>query len=283
MPDFSVVIISYNGKEFLRRCLIAVQKSILKPKKVIVVDDFSNDGTEAMVQKEFGFVDLIRNEKNLGPTASRNRGAKLAEGKYNIFIDNDVLIKLDTFSKIIDFMESRPDAGIVGAKLIPEGEEKMWWNMGYDPNNFREALGYLSGFLLKIFPKSQWLKNFSMKFILNYWDYDRILAVDWVVEGCFAVRKDVFDKVNGFDERFFMYYEGPDLCRRVRQEGHKIYFEPEAKADLLDGHTRGQFKRKIFLHKSKYIFYKKHYFYKKSNPILFWLGRIISGILYLLA
>lgn len=180
-------------------------------------------------------------------------------------------------------MENNSEVGVVGAKLIPEGKEKMWWNMGYDPNNFREAIGYFIGFLLKIFLKSKRLKNFSIKFILNYWDYDKTLAVDWVVEGCFAVRKDIFDKINGFDERFFMYYEGPDLCRRIRQEGFKVYFYPKAKAGLLDGHTHGKIKRRYFLQKSKYLFYKKHYFYKKSNPIFFWLGRIISGILYLIA
>lgn len=283
MADFSIVIISHNGKEFLRKCLNAVQKNVLKPKKIIVVDDFSSDGTEAMVKNEFKNIDFVRNEKNLGPTESRNRGAKFAEGKYIIFCDNDVLVKRDTFWKMVDFMINHPEAGIIGAKLIPEGVEKMWWNMGYDPNNFREAVGYFIGFMLKIFPKSRWLKDFSMKFILNYWDYDRILKVDWVVESCFAVRKDVFDNICGFDEDFFMYYEGPDLCRRVRQAGFKVYFYPEANVNLLEGHTHSKIKRSFYLNKSKYLFYKKHYFYKKSNPILFWLGRIISGLCYLIA
>lgn len=86
MTDFSIVIISYNGKEFLRKCLNAVQKSVLKPKKIIVVDDFSDDGTEGMIKRDFNFVEFVRNEKNLGPTASRNRGAKLADREYIIFL-----------------------------------------------------------------------------------------------------------------------------------------------------------------------------------------------------
>lgn len=283
MADFSVVIISYNGREFLRKCLKNIGKSVVRPRKIIVVDDFSNDGTEEMVKKEFNFAEFIRNERNLGPTASRNRGANLADGKYLIFLDNDVLIRPETLKKMIDFMENQAEVGIVGAKIIPEGEEKMWWNMGYDPNNFREAIGYFLGFLLKIFPQSQWLKNFSMRFILNYWDYDKTLAVSWVIEGCFVIKKEVFDKIGEFDERFFMYYEGPDLCRRFRQEGYKVYFYPEAKADLLEGHTHSELKRSLFLTKSKYLFYQKHYFYKKSNPILFLIGKVLSSILYLLA
>lgn len=282
MADFSVIIISYNGREFLRKCLKNIRKSVVRPRKIIVVDDFSDDGTDEMVKKKFNFAEFIRNERNLGPTASRNRGANLAEGKYLIFLDNDVLIRPETLKKMVDFMENQAEAGIVGAKIIPEGEEKMWWNMGYDPNNFREAIGYFLGFLLKIFPQSQWLKSFSMKFILNYWDYNKTLTVGWVIESCFAIKKEVFDKIGGFDERFFMYYESPDLCRRVRQEGFKIYFYPEAEVISLDGHTHNQLKRSFLLIKTKYLFYQKHYFYKKSNPVLFWLGKIISGVFYLI-
>ena len=283
MSDFSVVIISYNGREFLRKCLKNIQKNLLGPRKIIVVDDFSNDKTEEMIKKEFSSIFFIRNEKNLGPVASRNRGAKLAEGKYIIFIDNDVLIRPDTLKQMINFMENQSDAGVVSAKIIPMGKEKIWWNMGYDPNNFREAIGYFLGFLLKILPHSQWLKKFSMKFILNYWDYNKILEVDWTIETCFAIQKKIFDKIGGFDEHFFMYYEGPDLCRRVRQSGYKVYFSPEVQIDLLEGHTHAKSKRTSFFKNSEYLYYKKHYFYKKSNPILFLIGKVINGLLYLIA
>lgn len=276
MPDFSVVIISYNGREFLKKCLESIKKSVLAPRQIIVVDDFSSDGTEEMVKKEFNFIEFIRNGRNLGPTVSRNRGAKLSKGKYVVFIDNDILVKPETFSKMVEFMESHTDAGIAGAKIIP----KMWWNMGYDPNNFREVVGYFIGFLLKIFPRFQQLKVFSMKFILNYWDYDKTLPVGWVIESCFIIKREIFERINGFDERFFMYYEGPDLCRRVRNEGLKVYFYPEAIVDAFENHTHNEIKRSFFLTKAKYLFYKKHYFYKRSNPILFFMGKFISGIFY---
>ncbi len=282
MPKFSLIIISYNGKEFLRRCLNAVLKSERLPSQIIIVDDFSDDGTDEMIQKEFRSVDFIRNEKNLGPTATRNRGAKIARENYLVFMDNDVLVRPDSLSDLVKFLEKNPEVGIVGGKVIPEGKEKTWWNMGYDPNNLRESFGYICGFLLERFPKSKWLKDLSMHFVLNYWDYDKILEVDWVVETCFAIKRDVFEKVGGFDEQFFMFYEGPDLCKRIRKAGYKAYFNPEVTTDLLEGHTH-QNKRNEFFLKSKYLFYKKHYFYLRSNPILFWVGRIISGILYKIA
>lgn len=283
MTDFSVVIISYNGKEFLRKCLNAVQKSALKPKKIIVVDDFSDDGTKEMIQNKFAFVEFVRNKENLGPTASRNRGAKLANGEYIIFLDNDILLRPDALQKLISLMDSNPKTAIIGAKIIPVGHSKMWWNAGWDMNHFRQSTGYFIGFLLKIFPDSRFLKNLSMKFILNYWDYDKTLKVDWVVEGCFIIRKSVFDKLNGFDEKFFIGHEGADLCLRARNIGYSVYFYPEAQADDLGCHTHTQIKRRLWLFKGEYYFYKKHYFYKKSNPILFWLGRIIGGIFYLIS
>jgi GT2 family glycosyltransferase len=179
-------------------------------------------------------------------------------------------------------MENNQKIAIVGAKIIPAGHNKMWWNAGWDSNHFRQSAGYFIGFLLKIFPQSQFLKNFSMKFILNYWDYDKTLKVDWVVEGCFCMRKSVFDKIGGFDEKFFMGHENPDLCLRARNVGCDVYFYPEAEAEDLVSHTHNPIKRRWWLNKGNYYFYKKHYFYKKSNPVLFGLGRIISGISYLL-
>lgn len=282
MNSFSIVIPSYNGKEYLKKCLLALKSSTLKPDKIIIVDDCSVDGTSEMITKEFSEVVVARNPQNSGPTISRNRGAELTEGGYIIFIDNDVLVRKETCNTLIEFLKTYPQAGLVGAKIIPEGKEKIWWNMGYDFNHFRTAAGYFIGFLLKIFPKSAGLKNTSTKFILNYWDYDKTLEVDWVIEMCFAVRKDVFNKIGGFDENFFIFHEGPDLCKRIRNSGYKVYFYPEAIVDALERHTHSLLKRKKWFLKSEYYYYKKHYFYKKSNPLIFWLGRFVSSLFYLI-
>lgn len=85
MPTCSVVIISYNGKEFLKKCLSVVYKSSVKPPQVVVVDDFSSDGTGQMIKVEFPDVEYIRNEENLGPTVSRNKGAQIVKGDYILF------------------------------------------------------------------------------------------------------------------------------------------------------------------------------------------------------
>lgn len=148
--------------------------------------------------------------------------------------------------------------------------------MGYDPNDFREAIGYFIGFLMKIFRHSKWLKKISMKFILNYWDYNKPLMVDWVIETCFLIGKDVFDKLNGFDENFFMFFEGPDICKRVREIGFKVFFNPGAKANVLHKHVHSKSARRRFWWQSKKYFYKKHYSFFRR--IILPIGTVINFI-----
>src|SRR3989344_5165930 len=187
MPIFSVVVINYNGKQFLKRCLEKVAISDLKPAKVIVVDDASIDNTDEMVRSEFPGVLFLRHTENRGPTAARNTGAREARGKYIIFLDNDVLVKESTFGELVRFMESHSNAGMCGPKLDPEGGGKIKWNMGHDQNLFRALIGSMFEQIGRIFPSSPMIKRASMPFTLNVWDHDHLLPVDWVMEPCMIV------------------------------------------------------------------------------------------------
>lgn len=261
IPSFSIIIISYNGKDFLRKCLEVLKQSSVQPEKIIVVDDHSSDGTGEMVRKEFSQVEYIFNEKNLGPVAARNRGAKLATGEYIVFIDNDILVRRDSIERLLSFLSKTKDAGLVAGKLIIEEGKTMWWNMGHRPNILRQALGKIIGFfIINFFPDSKRLKKFSMLFSLNYWDYDKTMPVDWVIEGFNAVRRDIFEKTNGFDEDYFMFFEGPDLSARLRKAGYETYFVHDSVADNLGGHTHTPKKRQKWFYKSMARYYKKHYF-----------------------
>jgi len=226
--SFSVVIPSYNGKEFLRKTLLALRQSNIQPIRYIVVDDFSSDGTSEIVRTEFPEVMLIRNDKNLGPTASRNRGAKMAEGEYLIFMDNDILVRRDSISNLLSFLSNTKDAGMAGGMLINEQGKNISYNMG-------GPLG--SGFLN---------------------DYSRSIPVGWIIESFTAARKSLFNKLGGFDEDYFMFGEGPDLSERMRKLGFKTYFVHDAVADMMEGHTHPQWKRRIWLFLSFWRFFLKH-------------------------
>lgn len=249
---FSVIIPTYNGEKFLRKTLVALRGSTVKPLKTIVVDDFSSDGTLEMLQKEFPEVTAIRNNKNLGPTVSRNRGAKLTGGKYILFLDNDVLVKPTAIQSLLKFLGNYPDSGMAGGKLITTQGKPMWWNFGFRKV---KVLGEPIGFLLSLIG----LRHLSLRFSLNYWDYDRALEVGWIAEGFFAIPRELFEKVGRFDEGFFMAFEGADLSERLRQVGYKTYFCSEAEAEILESHTHDASRRgKWFLH-GRNLYYKKHF------------------------
>ncbi len=269
--SYSVVIISYNGKDFLRTTLQNILASKPTPLEIIVVDDASTDGTGAMVRKDFPEVRLVTNEKNSGTSVSRNNGAKKATGEYLIFLDNDISVQPNTFGALVEFLQNHSDAGIVTARLFSEDGSQRHWNVGYHPNHFREFIGGCLVMIKKIIGNHKWLTRIITRVNLNYWDHEAVRTVDWVIEECFAIRRNLFERIHGFDEEFFMYFEGPDLCKRVEQQGCAVYFTPSAVATVHEGHAHSSLRRAKLFTASKYRFYKKHYFYLRSNPILFWL------------
>lgn len=262
VPSFSVVVISYDGRDFLRKSLKGLEQSAWRPNKIIVIDDHSSDDSGAMVQKEFPYMEYIYNENNIGPTASRNRGAKLALGEYVVFLDNDIIVRPDSLKRLISFLDATKDAGMVGGKLLNKRGEKIFWNMGYRPNFIRAAIGKILYFFLQPFlARSTRARDFLMNFSLNYWDYDRSIPVGWVIESFIAVRLELFIQVHGFDEQFFMFHEGPDLSDRLREIGYQTYFVHNALVTMLEGHVHSLAKRKKMFRTSTWRYYKKHYFH----------------------
>lgn len=263
-PSFSVVIISYNGKDVLKKSLVALDKSIARPQEIIVVDDASSDGTEEMIRKEFPLIRYVQNDHNSGTCVSRNHGAHEASSEYLVFLDNDILVRPDAIGALLMFLEMHSDVGLAGGKLITSVGMKMRWNMGYPPSfvSIRRIFGAVLGFFIEnVAPSSQWLKDFSMRFTLNYWDYDHSIEVGWVAEGFNAIKRELFERVGGFDERIFMSHEGPELSDRLRAIGYKTYFVHNAVVDILESHSHSYWKRMKF-------FYSALWYYRRKR----WLG-----------
>ncbi|MEK7178206.1 MAG: glycosyltransferase, partial [Patescibacteria group bacterium] len=197
-----------------------------------------------------------------GPTASRNRGAKLALGEYTVFLDNDITVLPDSLERLVSFLDATKDAGMVGGKLLNERGEKIFWNMGLRINFVRQAIGKILYFFLQPFlVRSKRARDFLMNFSLNYWDYGRSIPVGWVIESFIAVRLELLRQVGGFDEQFFMFHEGPDLSERLRKIGYKTYFVHNAMVTMLEGHAHSPAKRKKMFRTSTWRYYRKHYFH----------------------
>jgi len=281
LPFASIVVINYNGKEYLQKCLDALRKTTLpQHTEIVVVDDASTDGSAKMVQQKFPFAKLVAHKTNKGPAVARNTGAREMErNDVLIFCDSDAVVEMSTIKKLLALLEEQKDVALVGARIIPEGEEKMWWNFGYFPSFPREIVGFALGWFIKRGIFAPLFRNIAQYFVLNYTDYEKSREVDWVVEKCFAVRKDVFEKVDGFDEHFFMFMEGPDLCKRIKDLGWEIWYEANARVVALPHATHPQ-KREQFFNESEEYYHKKHSFLMRVSPPLWRLLRKLKNVSY---
>jgi GT2 family glycosyltransferase len=256
MPDLSICIVTLNARDFLRNCLDSI--TIHPPAvsyEIIIVDNGSTDGTQAMLQQEYPAVRLIQNEKNEGFARPSNQAMRAASGRYLLLLNPDTLALENTFDRLITFLEEHPRAGIVGPKVLnrdgtlqkacKRGVSRPW-----------ATFSYFTG-LSRIFPKSKLFGGY----LLNYLDENQTHVVDGVSGSCMLIRREVTDQVGFFDERFFAYQEDADLCFQAQRAGWLIYYYPEARLIHFGGQggSRSQPFRSIYeWHRSYYLYYRKN-------------------------
>ena len=220
----SVVIVAWNAKDYVSECLHSLQhQTICIPLEVIVVDNHSADGTAEMVSQEFPEVILIRNAHNLGFAGGNNEGIRRSTGNHIFLINSDVNVPPDCLNALYVYIEQHPEIGILGPRMVaPDGKTArscmrfptLW-------NSFCRALG-----LDSVFRRSKLFGGFLMR----DFNHDHIASVD-VLNGWFwMVRRTALDQVGLLDERFFMYGEDIDWCRRFHDAGWKVVLYPGAEA-----------------------------------------------------
>src|SRR5581483_5113544 len=201
----SIIILSFNTAKLTINCVKSVltyYKDYLgKEVEVVVVDNASLDNTLDLLRKIKG-IKIIKNNENFGFSKGNNIGAKNSTGKYILFLNSDAQVLDDSFIKMSNFLDENPKIGILGGKLVNSNNkvQKSGGNF-YNLFNLFASLfgGERMGFVRK-FPK-------------------KVEPVDWVSGACLLIRKDLFNKLKGFDEKFFMYVEDMDLCFRAKKAG----------------------------------------------------------------
>lgn len=267
--QLSIIIVNYNVEYFLEQCLHAVRAAIPLfgdgGAEVFVVDNNSVDGSVEMVRKKFPEVKLIANKENLGFSKANNQAIRQAKGKYILLLNPDTVVEADTFTKAVGFMESHPDAGGLGIKML-DGKGNFL------PESKRglptpEVAFYKIFGLSALFPKS---KKFG-KYHLGFLDKDQTHEVE-ILSGAFMLlRKETLDKVGLLDEDFFMYGEDIDLSYRIIKGGWKNYYFPEARII----HYKGESTRKssvnfVFVfYKAMVIFARKHFSQQNAKTFSF--------------
>lgn len=269
MVDLSIVIVSYNTKEFLKECLSSIQETAKDfTYEMIVVDNASNDNSSEMVSKEFKDVLLIPSKENLGFSKANNLGVKKTSGRYVLFLNADTLVYEKTLKYMVDFMDKNKDAGAVTCKLsLPSGEIDDAAHRGF-PTPWN-SFSHFSG-ISKIFPKTKIFGGYN----LGYLNLSKAHEIDALAGAFMFVRKEAGEEVNWWDEDYFFYGEDLDFCYLLKEKGWKIYYVPEVSIlhykgvsggikkhskhlTTADEETRIKSQKERF--RAMRLFYKKHY------------------------
>ncbi|MBR4842145.1 MAG: glycosyltransferase family 2 protein [Bacteroidaceae bacterium] len=270
MPTVSVIIVSYNVRHYVEQCLNSVMRSV-PDAQLIVVDNCSKDGSVDYLKQRFPDARIIANHENAGFGRANNMALSMVQGRYVLFLNPDTVVAEKTIPRCIEYMDSHPQTGAVGVKM-------MYADGCFAPESRRSlptpsvAFWHMTG-IGRIFPKSR----VFAKYHLSYEDPDKECPIDIVSGAYMFVRKNALDVTGGFDESFFMYGEDIDLSYRIKIAGYQNIYLP---VPII--HYKGESTVKTSYNYAKVfydamlIFFNKHF--RRSARIIAPLVRLVVGI-----
>lgn len=218
-----------------------------------MVDNASDDGSAELITEKFPSVIIIKNKVNVGFGKAVNQGLAIAKGKYILFSNPDCVVSEDTFDKMISFFERNPECGLAGCKILnSDGTLQLACRRSFPGpwTSFTKVTG-----LSNLFPESKIFARYN----LTYLDENQTYEVDAVSGSFMMIRKEVYEKIGGFDEQFFMYGEDLDLCYRVQQAGYKVFYIHDTQVI----HYKGESTKRSNLDETKLFYNAMHLFVKK--------------------
>jgi GT2 family glycosyltransferase len=251
-PIIKVIIVNWNAGSQLNFCLSSFSNFLRKDVfEAIVIDNGSTDGSSAS-SLNFANVELLYAGQNLGFGKACNLGARDAQAKYLLFLNPDAAVVPSTLEKVLTYMQepAHSDVGICGVQLLDESG-----HVSRSCARFPTPRGFVANAfgLDKVFP--------GIGHFMAEWAHDNTRDVDHVIGAFYMVRREVFDSLNGFDERFFVYLEDLDFSYRARQAGWRSVFLADAQAFHAGGGTSNQVKaRRLFYSlRSRLLYAFKHF------------------------
>jgi len=257
----TLAVPNYNGLENIKALLPNVMNEGFH--EIFVLDDKSTDDSNSFLKSLSG-IKFIQGAKNLGPAGNRNRILGKVSGDLILFIDADMEIVSSNIVQQLNALFTDQSKVLIGGSIITMKNEPMWWNYGYEMNPIRDSKADIIHDLAFKFWENQevleYLKDSYKELTRNLeitFDKPNEVEVDWVSEANFCVRKSVFEEVGGFDSKM-RYHADQDLCKRIRSEGHSIYYNRAIITRHKEIDTLGE-RRKRIIHENSYYFYKKHW------------------------
>ncbi len=253
--NLSIIIVNYNTSYFIKRTINSIICSNINCSyEIIVVDNNSHDDSCDQIKTNYRNVKLIANDTNDGFAKAVNQGVSHSKGNNILLLNPDTILKIDTVDKLIESMQKNDKVGIVGAKIInAEGDFQLSSRRKYP--DILTSIFQITG-LSYLFPKSRFFGRYNYTYISDNLSHE----VDSVSGACMIFTRKLFDRLNGFDEDYFLFFEETDFCLRAQSCGYKIIYNAEA----ITIHYRGEsmktapFNVKDVFFRSMLTFYKKN-------------------------
>ena len=265
VSDVSIILVCWNNKSYLEPCLKSLYEADLQFRfEIIIVDNGSTDGSQAMLEEKFPGVRIIQNDSNVGLSKASNQGIEVSDSKYILLLNNDTIVNGPSLNSMVAFLDSHPDAGASGGRLLnPDG-------------SFQAGYAVFSTLWEEILIATR-LGEFNKKGYPSHFDTNQITAVGWLSSACLLLRSTALDQVGLLDEEYFIYGDEADLQYRLNQSGWKVYYLPEATTIHYGGRSMDRWRRRKMVYRGKMLFYKKNYGFLRSLSLRFVLG-LISGL-----
>lgn len=230
-PLVSFVTVTYKMEHFIRHLLQAIQDADLSfSYEFFVVDNGSQDGVANMVRERFPWVKMIALPNNIGLGPANNIAIQQATGKYIMHLNPDLVIFPGELDKWVQWMEKHPDVGVSGPRVFnPDHTDQTTcfrFPTLFTPVFRRTFLGRLPGIRQKM-----------ERYVMKGMDRTKEQDVDWVLGAAMCIQRDLLNKIGNFDERFFLYFEDADVCRRVWLAGKRVTYTPVASLIHYYGRT----------------------------------------------
>ncbi|GEN70551.1 glycosyltransferase family 2 protein [Chryseobacterium lathyri] len=253
----SIIIVNYNVTRLLRNCLLSVQKYTEgEDYEVIVIDNASTDTSWGDLIPEFPKIHFISSEHNEGFAVANNKAIKTAAGEYVLLLNPDTELEGYYMKDILDFADSKPDFGCLGVRMHDaEGN--------FLPESKRSVPDMFNSFE-KLF--TNFKRSNSKSYYRSDIDETAVAEADVVTGAFLLIRKEVYEKIGGLDETYFMYGEDIDLCYTLLRNGYKNYYY--GKASLLHHKGESTIKDEVYLDRfygAMQIFIDKYY--RESKPM----------------
>jgi hypothetical protein len=261
----SIIIVNWNAGSLLQDCVRSIEyarQAGFKIGQVVIVDNGSTDGSLDELASTVLPLKIIRNTENMGFAAACNQGAQGSRADYLLFLNPDTRLFADSISVPLTFMEAAQNRsiGICGIQLIDEHEE-----VSRSCARFPTPRMFFS----KIFGLDRLFAGFFKSHFMEEWGHDENREVDHVIGAFFLVRRRLFEQINGFDERFFVYLEDLDLSLRAKKMGWTSYYLADARAYHKGGGTSEQIKaRRLFYSLRSRILYGYKHFSRTQATLL---------------